>query len=165
MGEDASQIVECRRPNAAGCRATPAAAREPDFETGIQQRATLLSRTHRGTLNHSQEDKPTMTSRLRIARTRAAFAVAILAFASLSAAGCATQKDLLAMPGLADVSATGPKGKKCYDKCAHAEASCKHICPGTEGLCQEDCELDTKFCLRDCPELMNHNPDKIRLAD
>jgi len=106
-----------------------------------------------------------MTFGSRTARTRAALALAVLAFASLTATGCASQKDLLAMPGLADMSATGPKGKKCYDKCSHAEFSCKGICPGTEGLCQEDCELDTKFCLRDCPELQNHNPDKIRLVD
>ena len=67
------------------------------------------------------------------------------------------------MPTLADVSPNGPAGKKCYDKCAHAEAACKHMCPGSEGLCQEDCVTDTKFCLRDCPELTNHNPQKIRL--
>ncbi len=91
----------------------------------------------------------------------AGFVAAALAVALL--AGCASQKELLAMPTLADVSPTGPAGKKCYDKCAHAEASCKHMCPGTEGLCQEDCVTDTKFCLRDCPELRNHNPDKIRL--
>lgn len=103
-----------------------------------------------------------MTSRHPAARIRAAFASALLTAAVLAAAGCGSQKDLLAMPTLADVSPTGPKGKKCYDRCAHAEASCKHMCPQTEGLCQEDCVLDTKFCLRDCPELLNHNPDKIR---
>lgn len=91
----------------------------------------------------------------------AGLAAVTLAMALL--AGCATQKELLAMPTLADVSPTGPAGKKCYDKCAHAEASCRHMCPGSEGLCQEDCVTDTKFCLRDCPELKNHNPDKIRL--
>ena len=106
-----------------------------------------------------------MTSRLSASRLRAAFTAAILIVSVLTVTGCASQKDLLAMPTLADVSPTGPNGKKCYDRCAHAEASCKHICPQTEGLCQEDCVLDTKFCLRDCPELINHNPDKIRLKD
>ena len=67
------------------------------------------------------------------------------------------------MPTLADVSPTGPAGKKCYDRCAQSEASCRHMCPNSEGLCQEDCVLDTKFCLRDCPDLQNHNPEKIRL--
>lgn len=101
---------------------------------------------------------PPLTVRMRAA-------MAVVAFALLTAAGCASQQDLLAMPGLADVSPTGPKGKKCYDRCSHAQASCKHMCPKSEGLCQEDCELDTKFCLRDCPELMNHNPEKIRLVN
>ena len=102
-----------------------------------------------------------MISPLPATRRRAAFAAALLAAAVLS--GCASQQDLLAMPSLRDVSPTSPDGKKCYDKCAHAEASCKHMCPKSEGLCQEDCELDTKFCLRDCPDLQNHNPEKIRL--
>jgi len=128
-------------------------------------RTTLLSRRRRGTLDLSQEDKPTMTSRPREGRMRATLILAAVALVALTAPGCASQKDLLAMPGLADVSATGPKGKKCYDKCSHAEFSCKGICPKSEGLCQEDCELDTKFCLRDCPELRNHNPDKVRLPD
>lgn len=166
MGEVPAQVMERGWPASSECRATPVATRPPQGAGRCANlRATLLSRSHRCNLNLSQEDKPKMTSGTFMARTRAALAIAVLAFATVSTTGCASQQELLAMPGLADMSATGPKGKKCYDKCAHAEFSCKGICPKSLGLCQEDCELDSKFCLRDCPELKNHNPDKIRLAD
>jgi hypothetical protein len=80
------------------------------------------------------------------------------------AAGCTTtQNQLLLMPTLADLEPTSPAGKKCYDRCSHAEASCRHMCPGSQGLCQDDCEIDTKFCLADCPDLHNHNPQKTRI--
>lgn len=107
------------------------------------------------------EDDQPMISRSSVARRFSGLA-AVMLCAALHA-GCSTSQELLAMPTLADVSPTGPQGKKCYDKCSHAEAACKHMCPGSEGLCQDDCVTDTKFCLRDCPELRNHNPEKIRL--
>jgi hypothetical protein len=57
------------------------------------------------------------------------------------------------MPGLADVTPIGPKGKQCYQYCAQAEAACREMCPRTGGLCADDCVIDTKQCLADCPEL------------
>ena len=97
-----------------------------------------------------------MTSRRPAARLRAALAIALVTVTALATTGCTTQDDLIKLPTLADVTPTGPKGKKCYDRCAQSEFSCKHMCPKSEGLCQEDCVLDTKFCLQDCPELMDH---------
>lgn len=102
-----------------------------------------------------------MTSRLPAARMRNVFATALLAVAVLTATGCSSEKELIAMPTLVDVTPVGPKGQKCFEHCAQAEVSCRHMCPKSEGLCQQDCVLDTKYCLYDCPELRNNNPDKF----
>lgn len=84
---------------------------------------------------------------------------AVLVAAALGvAAGCTTQEELLRLPTLAEVEPTGPRGKKCYDRCAQSEMSCRHMCPKSQGLCQEDCVVDTKFCLLDCPELVRPEP-------
>jgi hypothetical protein len=120
-------------------------------------REGLLSSRHEGNLGPSQEDTLPMTSRIPSARLRTALAAVLLTVTALAAAGCTmSQEDLLKLPTLADVSPTGPKGKKCYDRCAQSEVACKHMCPHNEGLCDDDCVMDTKFCLRDCPELYNH---------
>ncbi|MFN2425133.1 MAG: hypothetical protein ABR587_01655 [Candidatus Binatia bacterium] len=98
-----------------------------------------------------------MTFPFSQARTRAFLATAVLIATAVATGGCTmSQEELLKLPTLADVTPTGPKGKKCYDRCSHAEASCRHMCPKSEGLCQEDCVMDTKFCLSDCPELLDH---------
>lgn len=97
-----------------------------------------------------------MTSRSALARPAAVLAILLASTAVVATPGCTQQKKLLNMPTLHEVSPTGPKGKKCYDRCAHAEVSCRHMCPQTEGLCQEDCVTDTKWCLSECPELFNH---------
>ena len=91
-------------------------------------------------------------------RTHRPIAIVLLGVALLAVAGCPTQKEILALPGLADVTPLGPRGKQCYEYCAQAEAGCKHMCPKYEGICQEDCRTDTKFCLRDCPELQRPEP-------
>jgi len=118
----------------------------------------LLSRRHTGTLLLSQEETPLMIFHASASLTRAALTAALLAAAMTTITGCTNQKELQALPTLADVKPIGPKGQKCYDFCAQAEVSCKHMCPKSEGLCQEDCVIDTKYCLRDCPELLRPQP-------
>jgi hypothetical protein len=89
------------------------------------------------------------------ARTRkvrlAVLAVPVLLVAAL--AGCVTQNDLVRLPTLTEVEPTGPAGRRCYDRCAHIQATCMHMCPQFGNLCHDDCEMDTKICLYDCPEL------------
>lgn len=89
------------------------------------------------------------------ARTRkgrlAVLAVPHLLVAAL--AGCMTQNDLVRLPTLTEVEPIGPAGRRCYDRCAHIQATCMHMCPQFGNLCHDDCEMDTKICLYDCPEL------------
>jgi hypothetical protein len=90
----------------------------------------------------------------RLARRSAALAAPFLFVALLGGtAGCMTQNDLVKLPTLHDVEPTGPEGKKCYDRCSHVEATCRHMCPKFGQLCFDDCVMDTKFCLYDCPQL------------
>lgn len=97
-----------------------------------------------------------MTRRTRICSARRSFPLLLAGLALATLAGCPTPKQLAAMPGLADVTPTGPEGRRCYDFCAQAEVSCKHICPKGGQICADDCVRDTKLCLKDCPELQNH---------
>lgn len=84
---------------------------------------------------------------------RRVFAAIALAVVAATASGCVTQNDILKMPTLKDVEPIGPEGRRCYDRCSHIEATCRHMCPQYGQLCFDDCEIDTKFCLYDCPEL------------
>jgi hypothetical protein len=84
----------------------------------------------------------------------AVLAVPILLMALVATlAGCMTQNDLVRLPTLTQVEPTGPAGRRCYDRCAHIQATCMHMCPQFGNLCHDDCEMDTKICLYDCPEL------------
>lgn len=96
--------------------------------------------------NHPNRRRPAVTPRVLV--------VPVL-FALLAAtAGCVwTQNDFVKLPTLREVEPLSPAGRRCYDTCAHQEASCIHMCPQFGQGCHDDCEMDTKFCLQDCPDL------------
>jgi len=97
------------------------------------------------------------TPAFRVPRASLAAASLLLAASALFG-GCTSQTDPRLLPGLADLVATGPAGRKCYEHCALYRSTCKSMCPTAVGECQRDCEIDSKHCLVDCPELKRVTP-------
>lgn len=104
-----------------------------------------------------------MTAPRRNSNTRRLLAAPVFASILLSLSilgGCSAQLSPDELPGLGEVTPTGPKGKKCFDVCAHAHVACDEMCPASIGICQEECTVESKECLVDCPELQRPAPKK-----
>ena len=99
-----------------------------------------------------------MTTRLPKSSIRDTLGLTMLIVGMLALAGCPTQQQLDALPGLSEVRPLGPAGQKCYQFCSQSQVACREMCPHSEGICQDDCEIDVKECLVDCPELQRPEP-------
>ena len=121
----------------------------------------LLCRLCRGTLEPLQENTMPIAARRQNSNARRLVAAPVLASFLLGLTilgGCSTHTSTDDLPGLGEVMPTGPKGKKCFDVCAHAHVACDEMCPASIGICQEECTVESKECLVDCPELQRPAP-------